>query len=75
MLEDIIQVKEAQLEIDPKLENRAQLSKAEAELKRYIKMEEEFQMQKAVVRLFKQGDKNISFFFMLMFKREGKNCC
>lgn len=42
MLEDIIQVKEAQLEIDPKLENRAQLSKAEAELKRYIKMEEEF---------------------------------
>lgn len=42
MLEDIIQVKEAQLEIDPNLENRAQLSKAEDELKRYIKMEEEF---------------------------------
>lgn len=43
-LEDIIQVKEAQLEVDPSPENRVELSKVEAELKRYLKLEEEFWM-------------------------------
>lgn len=40
-IEDIIQVKEAQLEVNPSPKNGAQLSKAEADLKRYLNLEEE----------------------------------
>lgn len=41
-MEDIISVKETQLELDPSPENRIQLKKAEADLKRLLKLEEDF---------------------------------
>lgn len=40
-LEDIIRIKEAQLEVDPSPKNRPELSKIEAELKKFIKLEKE----------------------------------
>ncbi|XP_015161041.1 uncharacterized protein [Solanum tuberosum] len=41
-LEDIIKVREAQLQIHPSADNRAALNKVEAELKNYLRREEEF---------------------------------
>lgn len=46
-MEDILSVKETQFELDPTPENRAQLHKVEAELRRYLKLEEDFQKQKS----------------------------
>ncbi|KAH0757746.1 hypothetical protein KY290_021239 [Solanum tuberosum] len=47
MLEDIIKVREAQLQIHPSADNRAALNKVEVELKNYLRLEEEFWRQKA----------------------------
>lgn len=41
-LEDVIKAKESQFQIQPLLENREELSKTEADLKRMLKIEEEF---------------------------------
>lgn len=41
-LEDIIQVKEAQFQINLTPENRAELHKVEADLNRFLRLEEEF---------------------------------
>lgn len=41
-LEGIIRVKEAQMKVDPSSENRAELSKTEIELKKFLKLEEDF---------------------------------
>ncbi|KAG5591558.1 hypothetical protein H5410_042072 [Solanum commersonii] len=49
-LEDIIKVKEIQLELDPSIENRTKLKKHEAELKRFQRLEEEFWKQKSGIR-------------------------
>ncbi|KAH0721346.1 hypothetical protein KY290_006336 [Solanum tuberosum] len=46
-IEDVIKVKEAQMEIHPSESNREGLRKVEAELKKFLKMEEEFWKQKA----------------------------
>lgn len=51
-LEDVIQVKESQFKIDPSLENRAELSRVEAELRRYLKLGEQFWRQKAGMNWF-----------------------
>lgn len=61
-LEDIIKVKEAQLEIMPSSENRTELCKVEADLRKYLKLEEEYWKQKAGLRWFSQGDKSTKFF-------------
>lgn len=61
-MEDIIQVKEVILEVDRSPEHRAELSRAKAELKRYLKLKEEFWMQKSGMRWFSQGDKNTKLF-------------
>ncbi|XP_015167468.1 uncharacterized protein [Solanum tuberosum] len=61
-LEDEIRVKECQLEINPTAENRSELNKAEAELKKYLYIEEEFWKQKAGMKWFKDGDMNTKFF-------------
>lgn len=70
--EDIIKVKEVQLEIMPSPENKADLGITEAELSIFMKLEEEFWQQKAGMKWFEQGDKTLSFFF-LMFKVGGKS--
>lgn len=61
-LEDIILVKEAQLEIDPSPHNRPDLKRAEAELKRLLTMEESYWKQKAGMGWFEHGDRNTRFF-------------
>lgn len=61
-LEDIIKVKEQQLELDPSSENRADLKRTEADLKRALKLEEEYWKQKLGILWFAQGDKNTKFF-------------
>ncbi|KAG5570617.1 hypothetical protein H5410_060383 [Solanum commersonii] len=61
-LEDIIKVKEHQFEIDPTPENRVELKRSEANLKRALKVEEEYWKQKSGMMWFAQGDKNSKFF-------------
>lgn len=46
-LKDIVKAKKIQLKISLSEENRASLNKAEADLKRYLHIEEEFWRQKA----------------------------
>lgn len=61
-IEDILSVKELQFEIDLTPENRAQLHKVEAELRRYLKLEEDFWRKKSGMSWFTMGDKNTMFF-------------
>lgn len=61
-LEDVVKSKEIQLEINPLGENRTALKIAEANLKRYLKIEEKYYKQKAGMRWFQDGDKNTKFF-------------
>ncbi|KAH0744967.1 hypothetical protein KY290_032960 [Solanum tuberosum] len=60
--EDEVKVKEIQLEINATEENRADLKRAEANLKKILYLEEEFWKQKAGMRWFQDGDKNTRFF-------------
>ena len=53
--------KEIQMEIVPTKANRAELSKSNADLKRFMKIKEEFLKQKAGMRWFNDGDKNTKF--------------
>lgn len=46
-LQDLIKVKEEKLEIQPTSRNRVELSKAEADLKKYLVIEKEYLKQKA----------------------------
>ncbi|XP_075084930.1 uncharacterized protein LOC142168167 [Nicotiana tabacum] len=59
--EDIMKVKEMLFEEEPTVENRV-LQKAQAELKRYLSIEEQYWKQKAGVTLFTEEDRNTSFF-------------
>ncbi|KAG5602307.1 hypothetical protein H5410_033677 [Solanum commersonii] len=61
-LEDIIQAKEAQLEVRPNENSRAELKKAEAKLIRFLNLEEEYWKQKSGLSWFKEGDRNTKFF-------------
>ncbi|KAH0666246.1 hypothetical protein KY285_027452 [Solanum tuberosum] len=63
-MEDVVKTKEVQLEISPTIENRSSLNKAEAELKRYLHIEEEYWKQKAGMKWFIDGDKNTKFFML-----------
>jgi len=60
--EDMIRVKEIQLEISPSQANRSELNKAEVKLKKYLNIEEEYWRQKTGMRWFKDGDRNTKFF-------------
>ncbi|KAH0692608.1 hypothetical protein KY285_019705 [Solanum tuberosum] len=71
-LEDVIKEKEIQLEMAPTEANRAEMSKANAELKRYRKIEEDFWKQKAGMRWFKEGDSNTKFFHAYVKGRRRK---
>ncbi|XP_049389010.1 uncharacterized protein LOC125853369 [Solanum stenotomum] len=61
-LEDVIKTKEIQLEMAPTKSNRVELHKAEADIKRYKHIEEEYWKQKAEMQWFKDGDRNTKFF-------------
>lgn len=71
-LEEEIRLKEIQLEIHPSKQNTEELSKAEAELKKFRYMEEEFLKQKAGMRWFKDGDRNTRFFHNYVKERRKK---
>ncbi|XP_019241772.1 PREDICTED: uncharacterized protein LOC109221779 [Nicotiana attenuata] len=61
-LEEVVLVHEAQFEQHPTQENRARLQKIQAELIRYLALEEEFWKQKAGMLWFQDGDRNTKFF-------------
>jgi len=61
-LEDMIRIKENQFEINPSAGNRTDLSRMEAELKKYLKIEEEYWKIKAGMRWYVDRDRNTKFF-------------
>ncbi|KAH0705857.1 hypothetical protein KY285_010386 [Solanum tuberosum] len=71
-LEDIVKTKEVQVEINASEENRTTLKKAEADLKKYLHIEEEYWKQKAEIRWFQDGDKNTKFFHAYVNGRRRK---
>lgn len=71
-LEDVITVKEMQFELDPLPDNRAQLNKVKAKLKRFLKVEEEFWRQKSGMQWFMHGDRNSKFFHSYVQMRRKK---
>lgn len=71
-LEDMIRVKEIQLEINPTQINRSKLSKVEAELRKYLHIEEEYWRQKAGMKWFRDGDRNTKFFHSFVKGRRKK---
>lgn len=70
-LEDIIKEKEIQLEIAPTEENREELNRVNAELKRYLKLEEAIWKQNAGLKWFTDGERNTNS-FMSMSRVEEK---
>lgn len=61
-LEDVVKMKEVQLEMNLSEENKIELRKEIAELRRFQKIEKEYWKQKAGMQQFKKGDKNSKFF-------------
>ncbi|XP_059288934.1 uncharacterized protein LOC132042405 [Lycium ferocissimum] len=61
-LEDVIKVHEVQFELQPTLHNRERLQRVQADLNRYLHLEEEFWKQKAGMQWFNDGDRNTRFF-------------
>lgn len=58
--------------INPSEENRSDLNKAEAELKIYLHIEDEYWRQKAGMKWFTDRDKNMKFFHAYVNgKKEG----
>ncbi|XP_009758093.1 uncharacterized protein [Nicotiana sylvestris] len=60
--EDVVRIKEMLFEDDPSLENRIVLQKAQAKLKKYLSIEEQYWKQKACMTWFEEGDRNTRFF-------------
>ncbi|XP_019256428.1 PREDICTED: uncharacterized protein LOC109234834 [Nicotiana attenuata] len=62
ILEDIVKVKEMLFEEEPTIKNRIILQKAQAELKKYLSIHEQYWKQKVAMIWFAEGDRNTSFF-------------
>lgn len=71
-LEDVIKVKEIQMGIRHSGQNREELHRAQADLRRYMSMEEDFWRQKAGMNGSKEGDKNTKFFHSYVTGRRNK---
>ncbi|XP_019252907.1 PREDICTED: uncharacterized protein LOC109231725 [Nicotiana attenuata] len=61
-LEEVVLAHEAEFEKNPTFQNRVRLQKVQAELIRYLALEEEFWKQKAGMNWFQDGDRNTKFF-------------
>ncbi|XP_059290876.1 uncharacterized protein LOC132044416 [Lycium ferocissimum] len=60
--EEVVKIKEKLFEEDPSIVNRIVLQKAQAELKKYLSLEEQYCKQKAGFTWFSEGEINTSFF-------------
>ncbi|XP_059310266.1 uncharacterized protein LOC132061469 [Lycium ferocissimum] len=60
--EEIVKVKEALFEEDPSVVNSVVLQKAQAEMKQYLNLEEQYWKQKAQFSWYTEGDRNTAFF-------------
>ncbi|XP_059310607.1 uncharacterized protein LOC132061950 [Lycium ferocissimum] len=60
--EEVVKVKEALFEEDPSIVNRIVLQKAQAEMKQYLNIEEQYWKQKAGFSWYTEGDRNTAFF-------------
>nr|XP_016449536.1 PREDICTED: uncharacterized protein LOC107774498 [Nicotiana tabacum] len=61
-LEEVVLVHERQFELSPTQMNRQRLRKVQAEMIKYLALEEQFWRQKAGMTWFKDGDRNTRFF-------------
>lgn len=68
----MIKVKQAQFKILPSANNRLKLHRAEAELKKWLKIEKDYWKEKAGLRWFAEGDKNFRFFHSYVNGRRKK---
>ncbi|XP_060202506.1 uncharacterized protein LOC132630946 [Lycium barbarum] len=71
-IEDTIKVKELQFENNASRENRMLLHQAQAELTRFLHLEEEYWKQKASMKWFNDGDRNTKFFHSYVRGRRNK---
>ncbi|XP_060183220.1 uncharacterized protein LOC132613188 [Lycium barbarum] len=71
-LEDTIKIKELQFELAPTLTNREELHKEQAELCRFLYLEEEYWKQKAGMKWFKDGDRSTKFFHSYVIGKRKK---
>ncbi|XP_060211976.1 uncharacterized protein LOC132639554 [Lycium barbarum] len=71
-IKDTIKVKELQFENNASRENRMLLHQAQAELTRFLHLEEEYWKQKAGMKWFNDGDKNTKFFHSYVKGRRNK---
>ncbi|XP_059290400.1 uncharacterized protein LOC132043958, partial [Lycium ferocissimum] len=71
-IEDTIKVKELQFQNNASRENRMQLHQAQAELTRFLHLEEEYWKQKAGMKWFNDGDRNTKFFHSYVRGRRNK---
>nr|XP_009781794.1 PREDICTED: uncharacterized protein LOC104230633 [Nicotiana sylvestris] len=61
-LEEVVLVHERQFDVNPTQMNRQRLRQVQAEMIKYLALEEEFWRQKPGVLWFKDGDRNTKFF-------------
>ncbi|XP_075108822.1 uncharacterized protein LOC142180675 [Nicotiana tabacum] len=61
-LEEVVLVHERKFELSPTQMNRQRLHKVQAEMIKYLALEEQFWRQKAGMAWFKDGDRNTRFF-------------
>ncbi|XP_019241533.1 PREDICTED: uncharacterized protein LOC109221510 [Nicotiana attenuata] len=61
-MEEVVIVHEAEFEANPTRLNRQRLQKVQAELTRFLALEEKYWKQKAGMSWFKDGDRNTKFF-------------
>nr|XP_009629929.1 uncharacterized protein LOC104119987 [Nicotiana tomentosiformis] len=66
ILEDIVKVKEMLFEGDRTTESRIVLQKAQAELKNFLRVEEQYWNKKSAMTWFAEGDRNTTFFHNLV---------
>lgn len=71
--EEIVKIKEALFEEFPTAANRVVLRQAQAELVRYLKMEEDYWMQKTGIQWFSEGDRNTRFFHSMVRGRRNRS--
>ncbi|XP_019242530.1 PREDICTED: uncharacterized protein LOC109222657, partial [Nicotiana attenuata] len=61
-LEEVVLVHERQFELNPTVMNRQRLQCVQAEMIKYLALEEDFWRQKSGMTWFKEGDRNTKFF-------------